>query len=447
MQTNDVNGPRGLSQILAVAFPSEPRKIVGYKNGKPIYEKNQGEHMVVTSETSGKVADLAGRAFKFDDNGNIIGYKEGYDRKTVKAELLKIAKANAQILVPHSFSKTMDAGPGKQTSSAGLNRDNYLTNEQRAMLFSVTNPTQNYTSVKIEIAIEEELEAEVEVIAEENKDQQIIQKGFADIYTKNSEGITSKAMIADFDETMWSDSENVIIAKNPLTGQEVSIAAEDFHKVVRQYEKDGWTFNFDDFAYVKGGKRGPYFDRAVRFIKEEGLDTFSILTARQPEAALSIAHTLHAELVKDGITEYTVEEILEKITGLGVGGVTVTGPMKAKWILDNIVSNGFNKIEVADDGTAVIIATDEMFNDLPEGTVDGTSILVTPEFKDIHNKFSEKTNSETFNIFVEETSGIARDKRYSNMIARFKGRKSGRFNNLVPYSAEDFKGLLYQFLG
>ena len=47
---------------------------------------------------------------------------------------------------------------------------------QRAMLFSVTNPTQNYTSVKIEIAIEEELEAEVEVIAEENKDQQIIQK-------------------------------------------------------------------------------------------------------------------------------------------------------------------------------------------------------------------------------------------------------------------------------
>ena len=218
-------------------------------------------------------------------------------------------------------------------------------------------------------------------------------------------------------------------------------------------KKKGWTFNFDDFVNVEGGQRGPYWDRAVRFIKEEGLDNFRVLTARQPEAAIAIAHTLHSELIEDGVVNpatkkpYTVEEIVLKVTGLGAGGITVTGKMKADWAFNNIVSNGYTKVEFADDGLENVEEMQVMFDDLPVGTVEGTSLLVTEEFKDTHEKFSKKTNSETFNIFIEETSGVDKNKVYSRYRAKQDGRKTGTINNLVPYSAEDFKGLLYQFLG
>jgi len=442
LQTNDTMGPRGLSTVISVSFPLEPKT-----------NKIQGEHLVVTAETSGKVAKLAGQAFMIDEVGRVIGWKEGWNRERIKAELLKIARDNAQIVIPHAYSVTMDAGPGKNTSSAGLNRNNFLTEEQQSTLVSTTKPNQSLTESKIDIAIEEELQVESEVIESENVEERRVTTNVADIYTKNSKSEVSKTMIADFDETMWTGGDNVIIATNPKTGETVPIASEDFHKVVRQYEKDGWTFNFDDFVNVVGGERGPYWDRAVRFIKEEGLNNFSILTARQPEAAIAIAHTLQAELIEDGVinldtkASYTVEEILEQITGLGVGGITVTGKMKADWIFENIVSNGHTKVEFADDGLGNVEEVKIMFADLPIGTVEGTSLLVTEEFKDNHAKFSKKTNSETFNIFVEETSGVPKDHIYSRIRAEQQGKKTGRINNLVPYSAEDFKGLLYQFLG
>jgi hypothetical protein len=454
LQTNDTMGPRGLSTVISVAWPLGPKKIVGYKkNGEPKYEKVQGEHLVVTAETSGKVAKLAGEAFIFDEVGRVIGFKEGYTRDKIKAELLKIARSNAQILVPHAYSVTMDAGPGGNTSDAGLNRPNFLSEEEQATLVSTTNPNQSLTEAKIEIAIEEELQVEFELIETENVEERRIATNLADLYTKNSQNVVSKAMIADFDETMWTGGDNVIIATDPATGETVSIASEDFHKVVKHYEKNGWTFNFDDFVNVEGGQRGPYWDTAVRFIKEEGLDNFRILTARQPEAAIAIAHTLYAELIEDGVVNpatkkpYTVEEIVLKVTGLGVGGITVTGKMKADWAFNNIISNGYTKVEFADDGVENVEEMQIMFDDLPVGTVEGTSLLVTEEFKDTHTKFSEKTNSETFNIFVEETSGVDRNKIYSRQRAKQDGKKTGRINNLVPYSAEDFKGLLYQFLG
>ena len=440
LQTGDVKGPRGLSTIIGVAFPSGP------KTGK-----NQGEHMIVTAETSGDIADLAGRAFLLDKNGVVVGYKPGFDRSVVKKELYKIMRNNSQVLMPKEYSKTMDDGPGGNTSSARLNRFNFLTEEQKATIVGIGGLP--FVNTQLNIAILNNINEETLNIQEENTKVIQVNTNLADIYSKNSLGVESKVMVADFDETMWSGGDNVIVATNPDTGETVPIASEDFHKVVKQYEKNGWTFDFSDFVNVEGGQRGPYWNTAVEFIKEQGIEAFHILTARQPESALAIAHTLHAELIEDGVVSkktglaYTVEELLVQITGLGVGGVTVTGKMKADWIFENIVSNGHTKIRFADDGMEQVEEVQTMFEDLPDGTIEGTSILVTEEFKDTHAKFSNKTNSETFNIFVEETSGVDRNKTYSKIRARQEGRKTGRINNLVPYSAEDFKGLLYQFLG
>ena len=436
LQTTDINGLKGLSTLTGVVWPTGPKT-----------EVNQGEHMVVMSETSGKLADLAGRALLLDDAGNIIGYKKGYDKDSVRKELFEIMKSNTQILQPKSYSKTMDDGPGGKTSSHGLDRDAFYTEEQRATVYTIRGIP--YTEAKFNNAIEEVVAEETMNINQENQKNRQIQTWKNDIYIKNSSAETSKAMVADFDETLWIGGDNVVIASryNPDTGktETIPIESENFHKVVKQYEKDGWSFNFDDFVYVKGGERGPYMDRAIRFIKEEGLDGFRVLTARQPAAAVNIAYTLHQELVKEGITDYTVEEILETITGLGVEGVTVTGKMKADWILENVIGLGYNKIEFADDGTENVKEVKEVLDD----TNTGESLLVTEKFKDNHEKFSvNKSDSETINEFMEVVSDVPAEKVYSSIEAQIKGGKNKiKGNNVIPYSAEDLKGLLYQFLG
>ena len=67
---------------------------------------------------------------------------------------------------------------------------------------------------------------------------------------------------------------------------------------------------------------------------------------------------------------------------------------------------------------------------------------------EVHQKFSRSTDSETFNVFVEQvTKGeIKREQSFSAAQARLRGSQRKGFNNIIPYSAEDFKGLVYQFL-
>jgi len=52
-----------------------------------------------------------------------------------------------------------------------------------------------------------------------------------------------------------------------------------------------------------------------------------------------------------------------------------------------------------------------------------------------------------FNDIIQETKGIKSEARYSDIGARRAGRTKGRFRFFIPPGAEDFKGLLYNFLG
>ena len=61
-------------------------------------------------------------------------------------------------------------------------------------------------------------------------------------------------------------------------------------------------------------------------------------------------------------------------------------------------------------------------------------------------QFSKSLN-EDFNEILEETQGIGKDEEFSNITARTQGSGKGKFRFFVPPSAEDFAGLLYDFLG
>jgi hypothetical protein len=58
-----------------------------------------------------------------------------------------------------------------------------------------------------------------------------------------------------------------------------------------------------------------------------------------------------------------------------------------------------------------------------------------------------KSLSEDFNEILETTQGIGKNEEFSNITARTQGAGKGKFRFFVPPSAEDFAGLLYDFLG
>jgi hypothetical protein len=59
----------------------------------------------------------------------------------------------------------------------------------------------------------------------------------------------------------------------------------------------------------------------------------------------------------------------------------------------------------------------------------------------------DKNVSKTFNDIIEENKGVKSEKRFSEIVAKRRGSKIGRFKILLPPGAEDFKGLIYTFLG
>ena len=81
-----------------------------------------------------------------------------------------------------------------------------------------------------------------------------------------------------------------------------------------------------------------------------------------------------------------------------------------------------------------------------------TEKLITKQavLEDIKNKpvMSESSISEQFNIILEETEGIAREKLFSDVQGKIRGAAVDKYKILpIAPSGQDFKGLLYSFIG
>ena len=180
-------------------------------------------------------------------------------------------------------------------------------------------------------------------------------------------------------------------------------------------------FDFSEFNKVTKGKPGPLLDIAKKIQDARGTQDVFVLTARNPAAQVAI---------KEFLDSQGLDIPLENITGLGDS----TGAAKAKWMV-NKAAEGYNDFYFADDAYQNVEAVRDVMS-----VIDVKSKVQQARVKE------SKKLSEEFNDLLEETTGMDSFKEYSAAKAKTIGSSKGNFKFFIPYSAEDFLGLIYPTL-
>ena len=228
-----------------------------------------------------------------------------------------------------------------------------------------------------------------------------------------------KIRVFDFDDTLATTKSDVLFTAPD--GTEGKLNAEEFAKQGAQLLEEGYVFDFSEFNKVTKGKPGPLLDIAKKIQAARGTEDVFVLTARAPEAQVAI---------KEFLDSVGLEIPLENITGLGDS----TGAAKAKWMV-NKAAEGYNDFYFADDAYQNVKAVK-----------DAMSVIdVKSKVQQAKIKFSKSVN-EDFNKIIEQTTGIASEKVYSEAKAKVRGANKGNKKFFIPYSAEDFMGLIYPLL-
>tara|TARA_R100001463_G_scaffold85139_4_gene140033 strand:+ start:18924 stop:29153 length:10230 start_codon:yes stop_codon:yes gene_type:complete len=447
--TNNVNGFRGLTDLGMIKVMDGSQAPYVTPNGKPTNSKtskvkgelvanqvnrnhpdfqrafemakgdekkigellsNKGEHIDPSAPLQSKLLkntlDLATRLAEArpEDQQQIIN--EFY--ADTQLELINFD----QSLGPKIDSDTQDSRLGS-TSQIGYSRNlaispelkNYVDVKQGGDVVSLIN--QKATELTQRLGQEVRLNLQNMDKAKEN--------------VKLSEGESVGASVFDFDETLIDKGENTIIATKG--DQTVTISSGDWPILGPQYAAQGFDFNFDDFINVRGGVEGPLMQKFRNQIAKYGTDNVFILTARPAEAAPAI----QAWLDSQGISLP-----LKNITGLGDS----RGDAKAQWFVDKY-AEGYNDMYFVDDAKPNVDAVQHVFDQFDNK---GKAVLV-------RNSESSANPSLDFNNILEEVTGVESFKEFSEAKARQRGKDKGRFRFFIPPSAEDFKGLLYNFLG
>ncbi len=228
-----------------------------------------------------------------------------------------------------------------------------------------------------------------------------------------------KIRVFDFDDTL-ATSNNIVVATSP-DGTVRELNAEEFAAEGFDLKSQGYDLNFDDFNNVTDGGRGPLFKIAQKIRDARGNEDLFVLTARAPEAAPAIYEFLKSQ---------GLEIPLKNITGLG----NSTGEAKANWIIDK-AAEGYNDFYFADDAIQNVSAVASALS------------VVDVKSKVQQAKASQAKDLDLdFNDIIEQKTGIASNKEYSKAKAQVRGAKRDKFQFFIPYSAEDFTGLIYPLL-
>jgi len=228
-----------------------------------------------------------------------------------------------------------------------------------------------------------------------------------------------KIRVFDFDDTLATTKSDVLFTAPD--GTEGSLTAEKFAMDGARLLEEGYVFDFSEFNKVTKGKPGPLLDIAKKIQAARGTEDVFVLTARAPEAQVAI---------KEFLDSVGLNIPLENITGLG----NSTGEAKANWMVDK-AAEGYNDFYFADDAYQNVKAVK-----------DAMSVLdVKSKVQQAKINFSKSVN-EDFNKIIEQTTGIASEKVYSEAKAKVRGANKGNKKFFIPYSAEDFMGLIYPLL-
>jgi predicted ABC-type ATPase len=238
-------------------------------------------------------------------------------------------------------------------------------------------------------------------------------------FARDPKAPVKKIRVFDFDDTL-ATSNNIVIAKRG--DEEIKLNAEDFAERGLELKEEGYTMDFSDFNKVTDGGRGPLFKIAEAIRDARGNEDLFVLTARAPESQQAIYDFLKAE---------GLEFKKKNIIGLG----NSTGAAKAKWIVEQ-AAKGYNDFYFADDAYQNVKAVKDALS-----VIDVKSKVQQAKFK-----FSENVD-EDFNKIIENNFSIGRQKEYSAAKAKTIGASKGKGKFWIPYSAEDFQGLIYKLLG
>ena len=233
--------------------------------------------------------------------------------------------------------------------------------------------------------------------------------------SKRTQGIT----VLDFDDTLATTKSRIRYTKPD--GSKGSLNAEEYARDYVELSEQGYQWDFSEFNEVVGGKLAPLFQKALKLQRKFGPENMFVLTARPAAAQQAIFEFLKAN---------GLNIPLKNITGLG----NSTGEAKALWIAEK-VGEGYNDFYFADDALQNVQAVKNMLDQFD----------VKSKVQQAKIKFSKRLNPE-FNNILERTTGVGSQKIFSDAQARLRGRKT-KYKSIIPASAQDFQGLLYNFLG
>jgi len=231
-----------------------------------------------------------------------------------------------------------------------------------------------------------------------------------------SKGIT----ILDFDDTLATSKSKILYTKSD--GTKGSLTPAQYAKNYQEMLGQGTTFDFSQFNEVIDGKIAPLFNKAMKLQGKFGPKNMFVLTARPAESAPAI----HAFLQANGL-----KIPLDNITGLA----NSTAEAKALWIAEK-VGQGYNDIYFADDALQNVQVVKNVLDQMD----------VKSKVQQAKTVYYSKMSNE-FNQILEDVKGIRKEATFSDAKARKRGAQKGKFDWFIPASAEDFKGLLYKFLG
>jgi hypothetical protein len=227
-----------------------------------------------------------------------------------------------------------------------------------------------------------------------------------------------KIRVFDFDDTLATTESNVIANRGD---ESITLNAEEFAEQGKSLLDQGYKFDFSEFNKVTKGKEGPLLKIAKKIKDARGNEDLFVLTARAPQSQQAIYEFLKSQ---------GVEFKKENIIGLGKS----TGASKANWIIDQ-AAKGYNDFYFADDAIQNVQAVRDALE-----VVD-----VKSKVQQAKLKFSLNVDKD-FNDIIEQKSGIASEKEYSEAKAKVRGANKGKFKFWIPPSAEDFMGLIYPLL-
>ena len=203
-----------------------------------------------------------------------------------------------------------------------------------------------------------------------------------------------------------------------------SLTPAEFAQHHERLAKYSAKFDYSEFNEVKGGKKGPFFDKAKALKNKFGNSDIFIVSARPQKAAPA----MQAFLKGIGL-----DIKIENIIGLEDGRPEA----KAEFIVDR-AAEGYNNFLFADDQIKNVKAVDNVLSNLD----------VKGKTYQVNQKFSLGINK-TFNKMLSKKTGFDPNAKFSDAAAKTRGARSDSFwkRIFVPPGAEDFLGLLYNFIG